>query len=100
MLEQIAGFDWDHGNRAKCQMHGVSIAEIEAALTSNPRIAPDVRHSGQERRLIAVNRTDAGLALFVSFTIRERVGLQFVRPISARYMHSKEAVRYAKSTYF
>jgi hypothetical protein len=30
MTLQVSGFDWDDGNRAKCQKHGVSIAEIEA----------------------------------------------------------------------
>ena len=25
----VAGFDWDAGNRAKCQKHGVSVAEVE-----------------------------------------------------------------------
>ena len=25
----VSGFDWDDGNRAKCEKHGVSITEIE-----------------------------------------------------------------------
>ena len=32
MLERIAGFEWDAGNRAKCTRHGVSIAEIESVF--------------------------------------------------------------------
>ena len=28
----IAGFLWDDGNRAKCEKHGVSIADIECAM--------------------------------------------------------------------
>ncbi len=27
----VAGFDWDTGDRAKCQQHGVSLGEIEGA---------------------------------------------------------------------
>lgn len=34
------GFDWDAGNRDKCQKHGVSIAEIEAFLRGDPKVAP------------------------------------------------------------
>jgi uncharacterized DUF497 family protein len=30
----IRGFDWDHGNRDKCQKHGMSIGDIEAVFTS------------------------------------------------------------------
>ena len=42
---RVQGFDWDGGNRAKCQKHGVSIAEIEALFSNAPRIAPDPKHS-------------------------------------------------------
>ena len=36
------GFDWDAGNRDKCQKHGLSIAEIEAFFLKNPKVAPDL----------------------------------------------------------
>jgi len=61
----VNGFDWDGGNRAKCQKHGVSIAAIEALFRENPRIAPDPKHSREEDRLIAIGRTSAGRPLFV-----------------------------------
>ena len=32
--------------------------------------------------------------MFVVFTLRERDGLTLIRPISSRYMHSREAKRY------
>ena len=52
MLElRVSGFDWDEGNRAKCQKHGLSIARIEALFTHGPRIAPDPKHSADEDRL-------------------------------------------------
>jgi uncharacterized protein len=93
------GFDWDAANRDKCEKHGVSIAEIEALLVANPRVAPDLRHSGNEERLVAVGRNSQGRALFVVFTIRSRDGKNFIRPLSARYMHRKEIDGYeAKSS--
>ena len=68
----VSGFDWDDGNRAKCQKHGVSIVEIEALFVRGPRIAPDPKHSVDENRLIAV---------------------------TARYMHGKEIAAYEKAAY-
>lgn len=43
MTVAAEGFDRDDGNLTKCQKHGVAVAEIEALLLGNPRIAP--RHS-------------------------------------------------------
>jgi uncharacterized DUF497 family protein len=88
------GFDWDAGNREKCQKHGVSIAEIEAFLLADPRIAPDIRHSTNEERLMAVGRDRRGRALFIVFTIRSRHGRRLIRPLTARYMHKKEIEGY------
>jgi uncharacterized protein len=94
MAIPAAGFDWDDGNRKKCQKHGVPLVEIERLLLGEPRVAPDRRHSGAEDRLIAVGRSSEGRALFVAFTFRIRGGLRFIRPISARYMHRKEIEDY------
>ena len=91
-------FDWDGGNRVKCQKHGVSIAEIEELLSGSPRIAPDIRHSDQEDRLIAVGRNSHGRAIFIAFTLRERGGRRLIRPVSARYMHRKEIEGYEKES--
>lgn len=93
----VSGFDWDEGNRAKCQKHGVSLAEIEVLFTLEPRIAPDPKHSSDEDRLIAVGRTSAGRPLFVAFTIRTRAGRRLIRPVTARYMHVKEIAAYEKT---
>jgi uncharacterized DUF497 family protein len=90
----VSGFDWDVGNRAHCQRHGVSVAEIEALLRGNPRVAPDLEHSRFEDRLIAVGRSERGRPLFVAFTMRERSGQLMIRPVSARYMHAKEIANY------
>ena len=88
------GFDWDVGNRHKCQKHGISVAEIETFLLSDPRIAPDQEHSVREERLMAVGRTSRGRAMFVVFTVRVRDGKRLIRPLSARYMHKKEIESY------
>jgi uncharacterized DUF497 family protein len=95
---QVSGFDWDRGNRVKCQKHGVSIAQIEALFAHGPRIAPDLKHSADEDRLIAVGRTSTGRPLFVAFTIRTKNRRRFIRPVTARYMHAKEIEAYEKES--
>ncbi len=94
---RVSGFDWDEGNRAKCQKHGLSIAQIEALFTHSPRIAPDREHSADEDRLIAVGRI-AGRPVFVAFTIRVKGKRRFIRPVSARFMHAKEVAAYEKES--
>ena len=84
------GFDWDSGNRAKCQKHGVSIAEIESLFLGMPLVAPDVLHSGKEQRFRAAGRTIKKRHLFIVFTLRNNGETLLIRPISARYMHQKE----------
>lgn len=63
-------------------------------MRGSPRIAPDLKHAHLEDRLIAVGRTARGRPLFVAFTIRERFGQLTIRPVSARYMHGREAKNY------
>jgi uncharacterized DUF497 family protein len=92
------GFDWDEANREKCQKHGVSIAEIEGLFMGDPRIAPDLKHSADEDRLIAVGRTSKGRAVFVVFTMRTKQGRHLIRPVTARYMHGKESAAYEKES--
>jgi uncharacterized DUF497 family protein len=93
-METFSGLDWDEGNLAKCQKHGVSVEEIEAVFAGEPQYSPDTVHSIVEQRYPSTGRTAAGRPLFVIFTIRERDGRRYVRPISARYMHAKEAARH------
>ncbi|MGA7684885.1 MAG: BrnT family toxin [Terriglobales bacterium] len=94
---QAGGFDWDDGNRSKCRKHGVSIAEIETVFVRGPRVAPDPVHSTDEDRLIAVGKTSAGRPLFVAFTMRTKDGRRLIRPVTARYMHAREAAAYEKA---
>jgi uncharacterized DUF497 family protein len=96
---KISEFDWDDGNRTKCQKHGVKIEEIEYMLIADStKIIDDIVHSDIEKRYIAVGQTDKKRWLFVAYTFRVSKGLVLIRPISARYMHKKEVIAYEKET--
>jgi uncharacterized DUF497 family protein len=91
-MAKIAGFEWDDGNREKCLKHGVSIEEIEELFDRVIAVQPDP--STAETRYRAIGRTGEGRAVFLAFTLRERDGKAFIRPISARFMHRREIERY------
>jgi len=88
----FTGFNWDAGNVEKCQIHGVTIAEIEYVFTHSPAVAPDISHSQKEGRFQAIGKTREDRRVFVVFTFRKGE----IRPISARYMHQKEVDFYEK----
>jgi uncharacterized protein len=90
MNVQVAGFEWDEGNRTKCQRHGVSNGEAEE------QVLPDPRHSAKEPRLFVIGRTRRGRYCFVAFTLRRQGERVMIRPISVRYMHRREVARYAQ----
>ena len=91
----FGGFDWDEGNSTKSsRKHGVTSEAIEALFHANPFVMGDPRHSGDEKRFLAVGQAGTGRWLVVAFTLRSRQGVKLIRPISARYMHAKEASRY------
>jgi uncharacterized protein len=95
MTIEAHGFDWDEGNRTKCQKHGLSLAEIEWVLRYGLlRVTDDEKHSLNEKRLIAIGRTQVGRFALVGFTLRRRRGQTFIRPVTARYMHAREMRRY------
>jgi uncharacterized protein len=94
MTEPADGFEWDDGNLAKCQKHGLSLDEIETAFHRPMRVFPALGHSRAETRYVAIGRTDSGRHLLVAFTYRVRLGQRLIRPISARYMHAKEIQHY------
>lgn len=95
---RVSGFDWDEGNREKCQEHGVPMTEIEDLFAHSPQIAPDPKHSMDEDRSIAVGRTSTGRPVFVAFTIRTKNQRRLIRPVTARYMHAKEIATYEKES--
>jgi uncharacterized DUF497 family protein len=96
MTLQAHGFDWNKGNRAKCEKHGLSISVIESLFTRPMAILPDSAHSQGERRFRAIGRTDKGRGVFIVFTLRRKGDELLMRPISARYMHKKEIDAYEK----
>ena len=93
---RIAGFEWDQGNWPKCGQHGVTQAEIEAALSATPDTYPDPAHSLREQRFLAIGRTPTGRHLLIAFTLRPRVDQWLLRPVSARFMHAKEIDHYER----
>jgi len=97
-LPIVRGFEWDRGNRDKCQKHGMSIDDVEAMFAKPVVILPDKENPAAERRLKAIGTTPSGRRAFVVFTWRaERGGGALLRPISARFMHRKEAENYEKA---
>ena len=84
------GFDWDEANAGHCRKHGMERAEIESVFHQQPLVAPDPKHSVHEARFVTAGRTSKGRAAFVVFTMRG----DRIRPLSARYMHAKEARKY------
>ena len=89
------GFDWDEGNREKCQKHGLTLAEIEQFFAGeNLYIAPDIKHSQSEQRFLAIGMGQGDRPMFVAFALRMQKGSNRIRPISARYMHKKEWEKY------
>jgi len=98
MTLQANGFDWDRANRAKCEKHGLSVADIEGLFARPLAILPDAGHSQRENRFRAVGRTDDGRGVFIIFTLRRKSKNEdlLIRPISARYMHKKEIDAFEK----
>jgi uncharacterized DUF497 family protein len=87
---RVEGFDWDEGNKLKCQKHGLTLDEIEEFFCGKVFVAPDIKHSQDEERFLAVGRSRSGKPMFVAFALRNNS----IRPISARYMHDREARQY------
>jgi uncharacterized protein len=96
MALQADGFDWDKGNRAKCEKHGLSVAVIESLFDRPLAVLPDPGHSQREQRFRAIGRTQAGRGVFIVFTLRRTGEEVLIRPISARYMHKREIEAYEK----
>ena len=60
MLENVAGFDWDDGNAAKCQKHAVSREEVESLFARSFVVLPDP-HAGSETRFRAIGKSGSGM---------------------------------------
>ena len=96
-IQGVADFEWDNGNEGKCQKHGCSLSEIESVFHRTMNFFPDLAHSQNETRYIAIGNTEEGRNLFVSFTLRQHEGETYIRPASARYMHKEEVEHYEKA---
>jgi hypothetical protein len=81
MLERVTGFDWDEGNRATCQKHGLSAADIEGLFERAVMVLADAARSHAEECFRAIGTTATGRYVFLMFTIRERAGERLIRPI-------------------
>ena len=92
---QSQGFEWDDGNRDKCQKHGLAQRDIEHLFQQKPVLmAPAPKHASPEERFLAIGRSRKGKPMIVVFTLRTIKQDILIRPISARYMHEKEARKY------
>jgi hypothetical protein len=96
MILSANGIDWDRGNRAKCEKHGLSVAVIEGLFERPLAILPDAAHSYRENRFRAIGRTAEGRGVFIIFALRRKGEELLIRPISARYMHEKEIDAFEK----
>ncbi|HEY2133892.1 MAG TPA: BrnT family toxin [Acetobacteraceae bacterium] len=90
MSNAVIGFEWDDGNIAKCQKHGLTQSDIESVFAGVVVILPDP--STTEIRQRAIGRTARAVSCFW-YTVRR----QLIRPISARYMHAKESAAFEKA---
>jgi uncharacterized DUF497 family protein len=96
-LDQITGFEWDHGNsRKSADKHDVSQAEAESVFFNDPLIVvEDAKHSETEQRLHALGKTAQNRLLHITFTLRQNGTM--VRVISARDMNRKERKAYEQA---
>jgi uncharacterized protein len=94
--EKIVIFEWDRGNIDKnYQKHGIAQKEAEEIfLDENLGVLPDIDHSQNENRLIALGKTVSGKVLFAIFTVRS----EKIRIISVRIANQKERRVYEKNT--
>ncbi len=95
-FDDIAGFDWDEGNKRKSvDKHGVTQVEAEQVFFNEPLLVlDDVKHNRLEPRFHALGRTDEDRLLHITFTLRGKNTL--IRVISARDMHRKEREIYGQ----
>ena len=97
MLEIVDGFDWDEGNSTKC-WNCIPKEDIEYLFTTkNITVLPDMIHSNNEDRYIAIGVSSLGEYMFIVFTLRSKNNEVLIRHISARYMREKEVKKYGQS---
>jgi uncharacterized DUF497 family protein len=96
-FDSVVGFEWDAGNERKSEVkHGVTQVEAEEIFFNQPLlVSADDKHSDEERRYMALGKTNQARALTLIFTLR-RDGAP-IRVISARDQHRKERQLYEQA---
>ena len=95
---KFEGFNWDKGNSGKCTKHGLSREDIERFfLQKEIYVTPDLKHSAEEERFLAIGKGLRNRQIVVAFTFRHRNGKKTIRPISARFMNEKEVQKYEET---
>ena len=98
LIQAAEGFDWDDGNLLKSESkHGITHATIEDFFKEKVWVVPDFKHSVSEERFYAFGKTKDYKPMFVCFTIRFINTKSLIRPISARFMHTKEFNKYVEA---
>lgn len=87
-------FEWDKGNIDKSyEKHGTTPNQTEEVFLDNDLvIIPDITHSIDENRLIAIGLSGDKKMLFIVFTMRKKN----IRIISAQRANAKERKLYEK----
>src|SRR5450830_678328 len=94
---EVSAFDWDDGNRGKCQKHGLSMSEVEHVLMSARNlIVRDVQNSLTEDRYIAIGKTREGRFSFLVFTLRVADDQLKLRPIAVMVRYERRALSRCK----
>lgn len=88
-------FDWDRGNLEKSQeKHSVSYKEAEEIFFNKAlKVFSDLKHSKNEKRFVALGKTNSKRQLTVIFTFRG----SDIRIISARDQSKRERKAYEKN---
>ena len=95
-FDRIVGFEWDAGNARKGEVkHRVTQSEEEIFFNKPLLISMIETHGTQERRFLALGKTQKARGLTVVFTLRQDATL--IRVISARDQHRKERQLYEQA---
>lgn len=85
-------FEWDEGNLEKnWGKHNVHFKEAEEVFVNKPlKTLPDLRHSKNEERYLALGQSNNGRKLALIFIVRN----DKIRIISVRDQSRKERIKY------
>jgi uncharacterized DUF497 family protein len=88
-------FEWDETkNQSNLRKHGVSFEEAIAIFDDPHLLSIPDRMDGQEQRWKSIGLVRGVVMILVVHTVRERVGEEVLRVISARYADRPERRMY------